>query len=219
MTSYHYFALTLMISLIEKLHSFEIIRTSPVVVRTATSYSDYIDIICHKNRALVRGHSIRPDHQHHSITNMMADSNQKHFMAFVGNIVVGCTDLITLSAGELYHVQNVVVSRDYRRCGVATALLDSVGEYVASEKSRLIHEKKCWHREAILELDVDRSNLSAKALYIKNGYFPRFSWGNLLNHRQKMYKLLKVNQVASQSTPISFEAQINTENSFLNYGI
>ena len=49
--------------------------------------------------------------------------------------------------------------------------------------------------QTVLELDVDRSNLIAKSLYVKCGYSPKFSWINLLNHRQRMYKVVGSEQI------------------------
>ena len=85
------------------------------------------------------------------------------------------------------------------RLGIATTLLEAVGDYVTLEKRKLLVERKCSFTSATLELDVDRSNPSAQSLYFKNGYLTRFSWGNLLNHRQKMYKMVKVESIAEDS--------------------
>ena len=219
MISYGRTCLVLILLLLQRLYSLENVRSPRVVVRAATEYSDYIHIMLHKNRALLTGYSIQPEHQHQSITNMMADLNQMSFMAYIGETIVGCTDLITLSAGSHYHVQNVVVSRDCRRRGVASALLDSVGEYVTGEQTRFSRENRHFSADAILELDVDRSNLSARLLYSKSGFLPRFSWGNLLNHRQKMYKTLKIDQVAAENSQSSSKEKIKLKSLTFNYGI
>ena len=219
MTIFNRTYLLIILSLLQRLHSLENGRSPRVVVRTATEYSDYIHIMLHKHRALLTGNSIQPEHHHQSITNMMADSKQISFMAYIGNTIAGCADLITTTAGSQYYVQNVVVSRECRRCGVASALLDSVEEYVNGEQARFSLENRHLPPEAILELDVDRSNLSAKSLYTKRGFLPRFCWGNLLNHRQKMYRTLKVHQVASENNPSAYGAKLNLESLTFNYGI
>jgi hypothetical protein len=78
------------------------------------------------------------------------------------------------------------------RCGVASTILREVVNHVSLEKISLLGQKKCSQSDPILELDVDRSNSRAKALYMKDGYCPKFSWCNLLNHRQRMFKIVKM---------------------------
>ena len=75
---------------------------------------------------------------------------------------------------------------------MASAILREVVNHVRLEKSSLLMQRKCFQPDAILELDVDRSNSRAKALYVKDGYNPKFTWCNFLNHRQRMYKMVTI---------------------------
>ena len=104
------------------------------------------------------------------------------------------------------------------RLGIATTLLSAVGDYVISEKSKLIQEKKCFFNDARLELDVDRSNRAAKALYFKNGYLPRFCWGNTFNHRQKMFKMFTVPGLVKQEITTTSPQDYNWDYQQLRLG-
>lgn len=96
-------------------HLFLIVKATPVKVRTAVSYVDYLSIIAHKHQTLKTGQHRSPDFYRSSIERRMMDLTEKHFMAFKGDILVGCADLLTIDIGNHYHVQNVIVGCDHRR--------------------------------------------------------------------------------------------------------
>ena len=75
---------------------------------------------------------------------------------------------------------------------MASSILREVVNHVTVEKISLLKQNRCSQSDPILELDVDRSNFRAKALYIKDNYCPKFTWCNLLNHRQRMFKVIKI---------------------------
>ena len=86
-------------------------------VRPAATYADFFDIIAHKHQAhaLLAGYSNIDDYYHSRIERMLMDTTTRSFMAFKGEILVGCADLLTRNVGTSYHVQNVIVDRDHRR--------------------------------------------------------------------------------------------------------
>ena len=115
MSAYHQLFLILVLLLVQGIHTLNVVRNPSIDVRVAAVYSDYLDIITHKHKALRTGISVKADQYHHSIGAMMANTKQKHFMAFSADQLVGCADLVTLDTGNHYHVQNVVVNKDFRR--------------------------------------------------------------------------------------------------------
>ena len=46
---------------------------------------------------------------------MIGDANTRNYMAYTGDKLVGCADLITVDEGKHYHIQNVVVHPENRR--------------------------------------------------------------------------------------------------------
>ena len=101
------------------------------------------------------------------------------------------------------------------RCGVASSLLSAASDYVAQEKEGQLNSQT----QTVLELDVDRSNLIARSLYAKSGYFPKFSWINLLNHRQRMYKIIGSEQVESVPNRDTYTSKLQLNWIFASNGI
>ena len=109
------FPVILIFSLIQRIYSFDAIRLLPVRVKIAVEYNDYFEIVTHKHRSMMTGLFVSPDHHHGSICRMMENIDHKHFMAYKGDTVVGCADLVTIDLGNYYHIQNVVVNNSFRR--------------------------------------------------------------------------------------------------------
>ena len=84
-------------------------------MRAATSYLDYFNIISLKQDVVPTGCPNTPDYYRSSIIRMIGDANTRNYMAYTGDKLVGCADLITVDEGKHYHIQNVVVHPENRR--------------------------------------------------------------------------------------------------------
>jgi hypothetical protein len=106
--------LLLQLSLIS---AYTIAAIPAITVRAAATYADFFDIIAHKHHAhaLLSGYSNIDNYYHSRIERMLMDTTIKSFMAFKGEDLVGCADLLTRKTGTYYHVQNVIVDPDHRR--------------------------------------------------------------------------------------------------------
>ena len=90
-------------------------RPSQVTVRAATSYLDYFNIISLKHEVVPAGCPPNYDYFRSSIIRMVDDPLNRNYMAYRGDKLVGCADLITVDVGKHYHIQNVVVHPTNRR--------------------------------------------------------------------------------------------------------
>jgi hypothetical protein len=90
-------------------------KTSPIRIRIAATSLDFFDVNVHKHQALLSAYSSVPDYYRRNIERMMLDPELKIFMAFKGDILVGCADLLSIDVGNHYHIQNVIVASDHRR--------------------------------------------------------------------------------------------------------
>ena len=97
------------------INAYTIAAMPAINVRAAATYVDFFDIIAHKHHALLAGYSNIEDYYHSRIERMLMDTTTKSFMAFKGESLVGCADLLTKNVGTYYHIQNVIVDRDHRR--------------------------------------------------------------------------------------------------------
>lgn len=91
------------------------VKTSPINVRLAATSFDFFDVNVHKHQALLSAYSSVPDYYRRNIERMMSDPELKTFMAYKGDVLVGCADLISIDVGNHYHIQNVIVASDHRR--------------------------------------------------------------------------------------------------------
>jgi ribosomal protein S18 acetylase RimI-like enzyme len=114
--------------------------------------------------------------------------------------LIGSIEMI-IHDGYRFSLQNMIVSNEFRRFGVASKLLAAVEDYVTSD--RLQQRLEYGHFSlSILELDVDRNNPPAINLYNKCGFLPKFSFSNLLNHRLKLFKIVQLRASTSTTTSI-----------------
>jgi ribosomal protein S18 acetylase RimI-like enzyme len=109
--------------------------------------------------------------------------------------LIGSIQMI-IHNGHRFSLQNMIVSSEFRRRGVASKLLSAVEDFITSDHKELLLQRLEYGQTSIsmLELDVDRNNPPAINLYNKCGFLPTFSFSNLLNHRQKMFKIVQLRQ-------------------------
>jgi ribosomal protein S18 acetylase RimI-like enzyme len=121
--------------------------------------------------------------------------------------LIGSIQMI-IHNGYRFSLQNMIVSSEFRRRGVASKLLSAVEDFITNEnKASLLPRLEYGHTSiSMLELDVDRNNPPAINLYNKCGFLPTFSFSNLLNHRQKMFKIVQLRQKILRTTATSTSA-------------
>ncbi len=89
---------------------------------------------------------------------MANENTQKYFTAILNGKVVGYICIFHIfEDGELL---NVAVHPDYRKQGLGQILLDKMFEYLKDKEVTRI------------SLEVRESNVSARSLYLKNGFLP-----------------------------------------------
>lgn len=117
--------------------------------------------------------------------------------------LIGAVQMI-IHNGYRFSLQNMIVSNEFRRCGVASKLLKGVEDFIKSDRSELLQQRREYGHMSLsmLELDVDRNNPPAINLYNKCGFLPEFSFSNLLNHRQRMFKIVQLQAPTSTTTSI-----------------
>ena len=91
------------------------VKMSTISVRTAVTTFDFFDVNVHRHQALLSAYSSVPNYYSRNIERMMSDSELKIFMAYKGDVLVGCADLLSIDIGNHYHIQNVIVASDHRR--------------------------------------------------------------------------------------------------------
>jgi hypothetical protein len=101
--------------LINRLKFVDSVKTSPINVRIASTFFDFLDVKVHKHQALSTAHSSVPNYYDRNIERLMSDPEIKIFMAYKGDVLVGCADLLSVDIGNRYHIQNVIVASNHRR--------------------------------------------------------------------------------------------------------
>lgn len=168
-------------------------------VKVAQTKADHLEIISHISRNFKNGTEYRLAYQ--TPIEKKIRANTVSFMALNDDVLVGSIQLMK-NDGFLFSLQNMIVSRDSRRCGVASSLLAAVEAFISNNSTDLLLQRSEHRNSSIvmLELDVDRSNPPAICLYNKCGFLPKFSAGNLFNHRQKMFKIVQMQQKILKTT-------------------